>query len=107
MPERSVRYSILPALTSSTAFATSIVTVPVFGFGILPCGPRMRPRRPTTTIMSGVAMATSKSVQPSWMRWREVVGADDVGAGLLGLLRLVALGEHGDARRCGRCRAAA
>ena len=27
----------------------------------------------------------------------EVVGADDVGAGLLGLARLVALGEHGDA----------
>ncbi len=66
---RSVRYSTLPALDSSTALATSIVTVPTFGFGILPWGPRMRPRRPTTGIMSGVAMAMSKSVKPSsWMR---------------------------------------
>ena len=66
---RSVRYSTLPALDSSTALATSIVTVPTFGFGILPCGPRMRPSRPTTGIMSGVAIATSKSVKPSfWIR---------------------------------------
>src|SRR3954465_8619556 len=65
---RSVRYSTLPALDSSTALATSIVTVPTFGFGILPCGPRMRPRRPTTGIMSGVAIAMSKSVKPPSMR---------------------------------------
>src|SRR3954449_10831066 len=66
---RSVRYSTLPALDSSTALRTSIVTVPTFGFGILPCGPRMRPRRPTTGIRSGVAIATSKSVKPSCTRW--------------------------------------
>ena len=30
------------------------------------------------------------------MRCGEVLGADDVGAGLLGLARLVALGEDGD-----------
>jgi hypothetical protein len=66
---RSVRYSTLPALDSCTALPTSIVTVPTLGFGILPWGPRMRPRRPTTGIMSGVAMATSKSVKPSfWTR---------------------------------------
>ena len=65
---RSVRYSTLPALDSSTALRTSIVTVPTFGLGILPCGPRMRPRRPTTGIMSGVAIATSKSVKPSCTR---------------------------------------
>src|SRR3954452_3970475 len=65
---RSVRYSTLPALDSSTALPTSIVTVPTFGLGILPCGPRMRPRRPTTGIMSGVAIATSKSVKPSSTR---------------------------------------
>src|SRR5215210_3890538 len=66
---RSVRYSTLPAFDSSTALRTSIVTVPTFGFGILPCGPRMRPSRPTTGIMSGVAIATSKSVKPSfWTR---------------------------------------
>src|SRR3954449_13179444 len=65
---RSVRYSTLPALDSSTALPTSIVTVPTFGFGILPCGPRMRPSRPTTGIMSGVAIATSKSMKPSSTR---------------------------------------
>ena len=90
---RSVRYSTLPALDSSTALATSIVTVPTFGFGILPCGPRMRPRRPTTGIMSGVAMATSKSVKPVLDALGEVLGADDVGAGLLGLAGLVALAK--------------
>src|ERR671916_143182 len=52
---RSVRYSTLPALDSSTARRTSIVTVPTFGLGILPWGPRMRPRRPTTGMRSGVA----------------------------------------------------
>ena len=46
--------------------------------------------------MSGVAMATSKSSKPSWIRVGQVLAADDVGAGLLGLARLVALGEHGD-----------
>src|SRR6476661_2764600 len=68
MAVRSVRYSTLPDLDSSTALATSIVTVPTFGLGILPCGPRMRPSRPTTDIMSGVAIATSNSSKPSSMR---------------------------------------
>src|SRR3954468_14002157 len=66
---RSVRYSTLPAFASSTALATSIVTVPTRGLGILPCGPRMRPRRPTTGMRSGVAIAMSKSVKPSCTRW--------------------------------------
>ena len=48
-----------------TALPTSIVTVPVFGFGIFPRGPRIRPSLPTTPIMSGVAIATSKSSNPS------------------------------------------
>src|ERR1700685_1987900 len=39
----SVRNSTLPAFTSCTALATSIVTVPVFGFGIRPLGPRILP----------------------------------------------------------------
>ena len=38
--------------------------MPVFGLGILPCGPRTRPSLPTAPIMSGVAIATSKSVNP-------------------------------------------
>ena len=56
----------------------------------------MRPSLPTTGIMSGVAIATSKSVKPLLDALGEVLGADVVGAGLLGLARLVALGEHGD-----------
>ncbi len=63
----STRYSTLPPFTSSTAFATSAVTVPDFGLGIRPLGPRIRPMRPTTPIMSGVAMATSKSNQFSFL----------------------------------------
>src|SRR6202161_2139651 len=39
----SVRTSTLPAFTSFTAWATSKVTVPVFGFGIRPLGPRLLP----------------------------------------------------------------
>ena len=62
---RSVRYSTLPAFDSVTALATSSVTVPTFGFGILPCGPSTRPSFETTgPISAGVAIATSKSVQP-------------------------------------------
>ena len=34
-----------------------MVTVPVFGFGISPRGPRTLPRRPTDFIMSGVAIS--------------------------------------------------
>src|SRR5207245_6366272 len=51
----SVRNSTLPALISLIAFATSLVTVPVFGFGISPRGPSTFPNRPTERIMSGVA----------------------------------------------------
>ena len=95
---RSVRYSSLPAFASRTALPTSIVTVPVFGFGISPRGPRMRPSLPTTPIWSGVAIATSKSSKPSSICVGEIGRADDVRAGLLGLARLLALGEDGDAR---------
>ena len=63
MPVFSVRNSIRPALISRMARATSMVTVPTFGLGIRLRGPRMRPRRPTRPIMSGVAMALSKSSQ--------------------------------------------
>ena len=47
IPALSVRYSILPALISFTARATSGVTVPTLGFGIKPLGPKILPRRPT------------------------------------------------------------
>src|SRR6185503_13836888 len=60
----STRNSTLPPLISVTAFATSNVTVPVFGFGMSPRGPRTFPSFPTSRIMSGVAMTASKSVHP-------------------------------------------
>jgi len=65
MPERSVRYSTLPPLASLTALPTSNVTVPDLGLGMRPRGPRIRPSLPTVPIMSGVAMAMSKSNTPS------------------------------------------
>src|SRR5260370_41900682 len=55
----SVRNSTLPALISFTALAMSVVTVPVFGFGIRPRGPRILPSLPTDLIMSGVAITAS------------------------------------------------
>src|SRR5260370_40722617 len=63
IPVLSTRNSTLPALTSLTAFATSIVTVPVLGLGMRPRGPRILPSLPTERIMSGVSTTASKSVQ--------------------------------------------
>src|SRR5438552_3639439 len=68
MPNLSVRNSTLPPLASRTARATSCVTVPDLGFGIRPRGPRTLPNGPTFDIMSGVAIAESKSVHPSVTR---------------------------------------
>src|SRR3954468_20814148 len=61
LPPESLRNSILPAAYSRTASAMLAVTVPALGEGMRPLGPRTLPRRPTKRIMSGVAMATSKS----------------------------------------------
>src|SRR3569623_33758 len=66
IPAFSTRYSIWPPLAALTAPATSIVTVPSLGFGIRPFGPSTLPRRPTTPIISGVAMQRSKSIVPPW-----------------------------------------
>ena len=46
--------------------------------------------------MSGVAIATSKSNLPGLDLGREVVGTDEVGAGIAGLLGSLTGGEHGD-----------
>ena len=67
LPALSTRYSTLPALISLTALVTSIVTVPVLGFGIKPRGPKTRPNLPTSAIISGVATTTSNSIQPCWI----------------------------------------
>src|SRR6476620_11510085 len=55
MPAFSTRNSTEPPLAPATACATSMVTVPTFGFGIRPRGPSTFPRRPTRGIMFGVA----------------------------------------------------
>ena len=54
--------------------------------------------------MSGVAMQRSKSILPFLHFGRQIFGADDVGAGLLGFFGLRTLGEHGHAQACGPCR---
>ena len=65
LPPASLRNSILPAVYSLTAVATSVVTVPALGEAFA-LGVRDSPyrRRAILGIMSGVAMATSTSVQP-------------------------------------------
>ena len=67
--------------------ATSGVTVPTFGLGIRPRGPRICPRPPTTRMASGAAITMSKSSLPAlpvavfasspeatmtvtWQKWR-------------------------------------
>ena len=54
-PSLSQRISTFPFLISVTAFATFGETVPNFGFGIMPFGPRTFPNFPTLDIMSGAA----------------------------------------------------
>src|SRR3989338_5576834 len=56
--------SILPALTSLIALATSALTVPAFGVGIRPRGPKIFPNLLKSRIISGVAITTSKSINP-------------------------------------------
>jgi hypothetical protein len=85
------------ALGALTAPATSGVTVPTFGFGIRLRGPRILPRRPTSGIMSGVAMHAVEIDLAFLDLCDEVFGANDVGAGLAGFLGLGVLGEDGDA----------
>ena len=94
MPVLSTRNSTLPALISRTALAMSVVTVPVFGFGIRPRGPSTLPSRPTPRIMSGVATTASKSIQPPRIFSTISSPPRDVSAGLLRFLLLLGAGDH-------------
>src|SRR6185436_5041278 len=66
MPALSARYGTCPAFAFFTASATFGVTVPTFGFGIRPRGPRIWPSWPTTRIASGLATTTSKFISPAF-----------------------------------------
>ena len=65
IPVLSTLKSILPPFTSDTAFLISIVTVPVFGLGIKPLGPKTLPNGPSLPITLGMVTITSTSVHPS------------------------------------------
>src|SRR5271170_1000018 len=65
MPALSVRYLTCPDLAFFTASATFGVTVPTFGFGMRPRGPRIWPSWPTIRMASGLAITTSKSICPA------------------------------------------
>ena len=102
MPAFSTRNSTEPPFAPRTAPATSIVTVPTFGFGIMPRGPSTLPSRPTSGIRSGVAMQRSKSILPPCTIGDKLLRTDDVGAGGLRLFGLGAAREHRDALRAAR-----
>ncbi len=85
-----------------TAPATSMVTVPTFGFGIMPRGPSTLPRRPTSGIMSGVAMQRSKSILPPWTMSTRSSAPTMSCTGSLGFISPGAASEDGDANVAAR-----
>mmetsp|Transcript_1781 Transcript_1781/g.3926 ORF Transcript_1781/g.3926 Transcript_1781/m.3926 type:complete len:220 (+) Transcript_1781:178-837(+) len=58
-PSLLTRMMTSPLMASSTAFPTSAVTPPSFGFGMRPRGPSTRPRAPTPRMSPGVVMTRS------------------------------------------------
>jgi hypothetical protein len=86
-----------------TSLATSMVTVPTFGFGIRPRGPSTLPSRPTSAhhVRRGDGNGRNRSAA-CCTDLEQLLRADDVGTGLLRFLRLVTLGEHADADRAAR-----
>src|SRR6266849_4591037 len=96
MPNLSVRNSTLPPFTSRTARATSLVTVPDFGLGIRPRGPRIFPSGPTRDIRSRLAspVADREDGHPNLLA--SAVGQDDRPADhLLGVPRIDAQPDVG------------
>ncbi len=97
MPAFSTRNSTAPPLASLTAWVTSIVTVPTFGFGIRsaraehfaePADDAHHVGRRDAAVEIDLALADLLG---------QIFGADNIGAGALGFLGLGALGEHRDA----------
>ena len=79
---------------------TSIVTVPSFGFGMRPRGPEhlSQSDRPRPSCPASRSRDRTRASPRSGSSCGQVLAAHVVGAGLLGLLLLVALGEDQDAR---------
>ena len=72
-----------------------MVTVPALGLGISPLGPRIRPRRPTTPIISG-SCHYHVEIQPSFvldLRY-QLLSAHILSACGQSLVSLGVLGEH-------------
>ena len=97
MPALSTRNCTWPALALRTAWATSGVTVPTFGFGIRPRGPRIWPSVPTTRIVSGEAITTSKFMLPALTCSARSSMPTMSAPAARGFFGLGALREHGDA----------
>ena len=75
-----------------------MVTVPTFGFGIMPRGPKAPyPDDPTSGIMSGVRDDLVEIDIASLNLLNQVLGAHHVGSGLLGFFSFRTLGEYGHA----------
>src|SRR3979490_668012 len=66
MPALSTRQVTCPDLAFFTAVATSGVTVPTFGFGIRPRGPKIWPSWPTTRMASGLAITRSEFLRAAF-----------------------------------------
>ncbi len=91
-----------------TALATSIVTVPTFGFGIRPRGPRTLPIRPTSAHHVG-RRDGAVELEPALVAdlLDQLLAADEVRAGLARLRSFSPLANTSDAHRLARSRAAA
>ena len=88
MPALSARNCTWPALAFFTASATSCVTVPTFGFGIRPRGPENLTELPDDAHRVGRGDRDVEIDLAFLDLGRQIVEADDIGAGRLGRLGL-------------------
>ena len=89
----SARYSTRPPLNSVTARPTSVVTVPVFGLGIRPRGPSLRPSRPDLAHQVRRGDGDVEVHEPAVDAGHQVVGSHHVGSGGPGRLGRLPGGE--------------
>ena len=97
-PSSFVRNSTLPALYSLTAFVTSGVTVPARGEGMRPRGAEYFAQRTDDAHHVGRGDAHVELGPAALDLLGQFRSARLIGAGRLGFVDLVALGDHDDAR---------